>query len=125
MSDPTSTGGSRPPDEAIAARVVSVSPSDFSTWMVAQSAGHASPASEDQTNQGNSCAPDAVDPAHYRADRFELINVLQAVKGPAAYCRASAIKYLFRAGNKPGQDVVTDLMKAERMIRFALEELAR
>lgn len=123
-SDRTSIGGSRLPGEATAPHVESGASSSFRVWTAARCAPHAGiDSGAEPTCQSNQPASDAVDPAHYRVAHFELIEVLREVKGPAAYCRAAAIKYLFRAGNKPGQDAALDLQKALRMVQFALEEV--
>lgn len=123
-SDRTSTGGSRSPAEGSAQAADSGASTSFRLWTAARCAPHAGiDSGEAPSCQSSQPASDAVDPAHYRVAHFELIEVLREVKGPAAYCRAAAIKYLFRAGNKPGQDAALDLQKAMRMVQFALEEV--
>jgi hypothetical protein len=51
---------------------------------------------------------DAVEhPAHYNALPVECIDVVEHFD----FCTGNAIKYLWRAGLKPGTDAVTDLRK--------------
>lgn len=39
------------------------------------------------------------------------------------FSRGNAIKYILRAGNKPGEDVVKDLLKARDYIDHEIEKL--
>ena len=39
------------------------------------------------------------------------------------HCRGSAIEYIWRAGNKPTADAITDLKKAIQMLQFEVERL--
>ncbi|MGH6796577.1 MAG: DUF3310 domain-containing protein [Methylocella sp.] len=71
---------------------------------------------------------DAINPPHYRsAGGLESIEVIEAFFLDKPY-RWAPMKYLFRAGKKPGQDEVQDLRKAiwwiEREIA-AIEEKRR
>lgn len=56
---------------------------------------------------------------------FESIDVLEAVVSreslprPVAYCIGNALKYLLRAGNKPGVSWWDDLAKAENYLHRA------
>lgn len=62
-------------------------------------------------------------PAHYRQGEIECIDAIRAALGPAgfiAYCRGSALKYLWRAGLKG--DAAQCLRKAEWYARRAAEE---
>lgn len=55
---------------------------------------------------------DPINPAHYRsASGLESIDVIEAFFPNNPY-RWPVLKYVFRAGKKPGQDVVQDLRKA-------------
>ena len=57
-------------------------------------------------------AYDHINPAHYRAKNgLESIDVIEAFF-PDKPHRWATLKYLFRAGRKPGQDEVQDLRKA-------------
>lgn len=60
---------------------------------------------------------DPINPDYYKADGIEVIQIIEAFK--LDYHRASALKYLLRAGNK--EDAVQDMKKAawfvERRIR--------
>lgn len=40
------------------------------------------------------------------------------------FSRGNAIKYILRAGNKPGEDVVKDLLKARDYIDHEIEKLS-
>lgn len=39
------------------------------------------------------------------------------------FSRGNAIKYILRAGNKPGEDVIKDLLKARDYIDHEIEKL--
>lgn len=51
-------------------------------------------------------------PAHYGGpdDPYEAIKVIEA--WGLGFCLGNAVKYISRAGKKPGTDAVTDLEKA-------------
>ncbi len=50
-------------------------------------------------------------PAHYGGDTpYEAINVIEA--WGLGFCLGNTVKYISRAGKKPGTDAVTDLEKA-------------
>ena len=54
-------------------------------------------------------------PEHYQG-QHECIDVMRAMFGDAAvedFCRLSAFKYRFRAGNKDGEPKEKDIAKAE------------
>lgn len=51
---------------------------------------------------------DAVNPAHYRRFPVEVIEITEHMN----FCLGNAVKYLTRAGHKPGADVIEDLDKA-------------
>ncbi len=65
---------------------------------------------------------DNINPSHYRAaNGMEAIDVIEAFV-PDKPHRWAVLKYLFRAGKKPGQDEVQDLRKA---IWWIEREIAR
>ena len=64
------------------------------------------------------------DPPHYDTGKFECINVMEGVFGKEAllaFCRLSAFKYLWRAGNKEGSPYEEDLDKARWYEAKAIE----
>jgi hypothetical protein len=59
-------------------------------------------------------------PPHYFAPSgAELIDIIEHLP----YCRAAAIKYIFRAGVKDKGRELEDLQKAEWMIRHEIERV--
>jgi len=58
-------------------------------------------------------------PAHYNRGEIEVIRAIRAY-APDFSC-GNALKYLCRAGSKPGQDTVTDLQKAAWYLRDAMK----
>jgi hypothetical protein len=59
-------------------------------------------------------------PAHYcLANGAELIDIIEHL----SYCRAAAIKYVFRAGVKDKEREVEDLRKAQWMINREIERI--
>lgn len=54
--------------------------------------------------------PDEIDPQHYKRLDPEPIDVIEAWE--LSYSLGAVIKYIARAGHKPGNDHVTDLKKA-------------
>jgi len=69
----------------------------------------------------NETAAAAVDhPSHYNRGKIEVIRAVHAY-APDFSC-GNALKYLCRAGDKPGADVVTDLQKAAWYLRDAIEQ---
>lgn len=72
---------------------------------------------------GDSISPsDGVNhPAHYGGENsaYEAIKVIWAWN--ADFYLGSALKYLARAGRKPGEDLIKDLRKAEFYLRYAIE----
>jgi hypothetical protein len=64
---------------------------------------------------------EATDPAHYKLLDPEPIDVVTAWN--LHYDIGSALKYLARAGNKPGTDAVTDYRKAIKFIEHRIETL--
>ena len=68
-----------------------------------------------------------VNPRHYKAgDIYELVNVIEAYGLDKDWALATAATYIFRCGQKPGSDPITDLKKAiwyiERRIKQGFEE---
>ena len=64
------------------------------------------------------------DTPHYTHGDIECIDAIRAALGDERfvdYCRAAAMKYLWRARHKA--DLVADLRKAKTYIDFALERL--
>ena len=55
--------------------------------------------------------PEAVDhPTHYQGAKFEVIDIIEDYK--LEFCLGNAIKYILRAGKKPGSIKREDLDKA-------------
>lgn len=64
-------------------------------------------------------------PKHYQSPKIEAIDVIEAFA--LNFSLGSAVKYILRAGRKPGEDAVEDLKKAAWYLRreaARLEELA-
>lgn len=61
---------------------------------------------------------DQINPAHYRACGIEVIDVIEAYG--LTYSLGNAVKYILRAGRKPGADAVTDLQKARWYVERAM-----
>jgi Protein of unknwon function (DUF3310) len=67
---------------------------------------------------------DAVNPEHYRKlGEYSALHV--ADKWGSSYCIGNALKYLQRAGNKPGEDTITDLKKAVWYLQREIHQLDR
>jgi len=67
---------------------------------------------------------DSIDhPAHYGSadDPYEAIKVIEAWGFGPGFCLGSALKYIKRAGHKPGADELDDLMKARWYLDRAVE----
>lgn len=64
---------------------------------------------------------DMVNPAHYKShpSGVECIHITRWFPT----CIGTAIKYLWRAGLKPGADHIEDLRKSIRYIEFEIERL--
>lgn len=54
---------------------------------------------------------DPINPDYYSRGKLEAIEVIEAFLPDKPY-RWAPLKYLFRAGSKPGQDEMQDLQKA-------------
>ena len=67
---------------------------------------------------------DAVNPEHYRRlGEYSALHV--ADKWGSSYCVGNALKYLQRAGNKPGESTITDLKKAVWYLQREIHQLDR
>lgn len=59
------------------------------------------------------------DPKHYQLPgKVQLIDVTKHTSFPVG----SAIKYIFRAGNKPGESALDDLLKAKWFVDLMIQE---
>jgi hypothetical protein len=59
-------------------------------------------------------------PSHYVSEKgYELIDIIEDLQ----FCRASAIKYIFRAGRKYPDKEIEDLQKAEFLIKREILKL--
>ncbi|MCA2991951.1 DUF3310 domain-containing protein [Gemmatimonas sp.] len=71
--------------------------------------------------------PDAINPPHYKKPgAVEVVDVIRQQLGDAgfvAYCRGNALKYLARAGAKPGQPAAQDFAKSAWFARMAAHAL--
>lgn len=78
--------------------------------------------SQERAADAQNGKPSAVDhPPHYgAASGYEAIDVIEAWE--LGFCLGNAVKYIARAGKKPGADIVTDLSKSIWYIR---REIAR
>lgn len=65
-------------------------------------------------------------PQHYGGadDPYEAIKIIEALGWLEGFCKGSALKYLVRAGDKPGESEDRDLGKAEWYIRYWRERRA-
>lgn len=63
-------------------------------------------------------------PRHYggASDPFEAIKVIEAWR--LSFCLGSAVKYLCRAGRKPGVDALTDVRKARWYLDREIQRLS-
>lgn len=70
-------------------------------------------------------APEAIDhPAHYsHAGEFEPIRIIWALGWGLPFCLGNALKYVMRAGFKPGEAIVKDLRKAAWYLTYAADRL--
>lgn len=64
-----------------------------------------------------------VHPKHYNShpSGVECIRIIE----PMTFNVGSAMKYLWRAGLKPGEDTLRDLKKAAEYIQFEIERVTR
>ena len=64
---------------------------------------------------------DQINPDHYKRFPVEVIEITEHLN----FCLGSAVKYICRAGHKPGADVITDLAKAAWFIQREISRLTR
>lgn len=64
--------------------------------------------------------PSVIDPPHYQAGGFDLIDVIGAFE--LNYNLGCTAKYIFRAGRKPDAPKLVDLQKAAR---YLAQEISR
>ncbi len=60
-------------------------------------------------------------PNHYKLRKYECFDEMLALFGKEqliSFCRLSAYKYFYRAGNKPQNDKQTDIDKANFYIEY-------
>ena len=69
--------------------------------------------------------PDPIFPQHYKANGVECIDVIEALGHGYDFCIGSALKYLFRVGQKPNATTIEDLKKAAWYIERAIKEVER
>jgi len=65
-----------------------------------------------------------VSPEHYTKTPMESREVIEAMGLGMGYNRGAAIKYIHRAGGKPGNSAISDLEKARMYLAFEIERLA-
>ena len=58
-------------------------------------------------------------PAHYGSGPMEVINIIRFYK--CDYDTGALVKYLLRAGKKPGEPLLDDLQKAQWHMNFLVE----
>ncbi len=66
-------------------------------------------------------ANDPINPAHYRSGGMQCIDAIEALGIGPEFCRATAIKYLWRLGNK--DDELQDARKALWYVNRLVQEL--
>lgn len=62
---------------------------------------------------------------HYQADGLECIEVMEHVFGREAcelYARMNAFKYLWRAGRKEGNSIISEMDKVVDYSKYAIEQ---
>ena len=64
---------------------------------------------------------DVVSPAHYTRLQPQPIDVIEAWK--LGFDLGNVVKYVARAGHKPGVDALIDLAKAKRYLEHAIDAL--
>lgn len=62
-----------------------------------------------------------INPAHYRQFPIEVIDLTEHL----SFNRGNAVKYLARAGSKPGADELTDLKKAAWYVDREIARVSR
>lgn len=82
-------------------------------------------------NEGRRAYEKVNHPQHYGGDTpYETIKVIEAWGLDTDFCLATCIRYISRAGNKPGEPVLDDLRKAawylsRKIQRLELQEVAK
>lgn len=67
---------------------------------------------------------DAINPSHYKdgfSNGAEVIDITENLN----FNRGSAVKYLARAGKKPGEDELKDLRKAKWYVEREIERVSK
>lgn len=62
-----------------------------------------------------------INPAHYKRFPVEVIQITEHLD----FCLGNVVKYVCRAGHKPGADVLTDLRKARWYLDREIGRLER
>ena len=60
-------------------------------------------------------------PSHYTSGDVHLIDITEQL----SFCAGNAVKYIFRAGKKPGESTLDDLLKAKWYLDRMIENEAR
>ena len=60
-------------------------------------------------------------PDHYKPGTYEVINVIEAYN--LGFHLGNVVKYVLRAGNKPGEETLDDLKKAQWYLNRKIESL--
>lgn len=71
---------------------------------------------------------DYINPSHYQKEGkkecIEYIRMVLGTKGAIFFCLGNAMKYIYRCGNKPNEDVERELQKI-RWYEDKAEEISR
>lgn len=62
-------------------------------------------------------------PDYYRSPRFDIVDVITDFR--MDFPTGCAVKYLTRAGKKPGNSELQDLLKAQECLRFLIGRAQR
>lgn len=62
-------------------------------------------------------------PSHYNQGKYEAIDVIE--DWGLNFSLGSAVKYICRAGNKPGESTIKDLQKAAWYVEREIERLKK
>jgi hypothetical protein len=62
-------------------------------------------------------------PQHYKPGTYEVINVIEAYE--LGFHLGNTIKYVLRAGNKPGEPSIDDLKKARWYLDRKIEQIEK
>lgn len=63
-------------------------------------------------------------PGYYKGAPMESREVIEAMGLGEGHNRGAAMKYIYRAGKKPGNSAIRDLCKARQYLAFEIERLA-